>query len=188
LTKDELWQMAWEGISEGVQMRKSPYRTFTLATAEPDTRIVVLRSAEPEAWIQFHTDARSSKVSVLERDARCAALFYDPSEQIQVRLRCRAEVRRGDEAAWEATAILARRCYLASQGPGSPIPEPEAWIEPELMGRAPSQDEAEPGRANFSAIRLHVESAEVLKLGYEAHRRAAFSLTADGWQGQWLSP
>ncbi len=70
MTKDELWRMAWEGILEGVQRRKSPYRTFTLATTEPDARIVVLRSAQPEAWIQFHTDARSSKVAVLKRDAR----------------------------------------------------------------------------------------------------------------------
>ncbi len=188
MTIEELWSLAWAGISEGVRQRKSPYRTFALATAEPDARIVVLRSAEPHEWIQCHTDRRSAKTAVLQQDPRCAALFYDPAGQLQIRLRCRAELRPGDEAAWSATPVLARRCYLATQGPGSPIADPEEWIEPELRGRAPTEEESEPGQANFAVLRLHVHSAEVLSLDYEAHRRAAFTRSNAGWQGCWISP
>lgn len=190
LNTAELWELAWEGISQGLLQRKSPYRTFVLATAEPDLRIVVLRDAKREEWIQCHTDVRSAKAGVVEANPQCAALFYDPEERLQVRLRCRAEIRRGDEEAWRKTALLARRCYLASQGPGSPISDPADWIEPELRGRAPSEDEAAPGQINLAVLRLHVETAEVLKLDYEAHRRAAFIRTdaEGGWQAEWLSP
>lgn len=196
LTPEQLFERGWDLLEAALRNRKSGFRTFTLATVGEEgaeARTVVLREVDREkAFIRFNSDVRSAKVSELRKAPQATALFYDAAQKFQIRVRVRAHIHRGDDVArdaWEATALLARRCYLAPFVPSSPLESFHPNMPEHLVGREPVEEESVEGFENFSAIRLQVVSFESFSLDYEGHRRVLSTPSAEGdWSHRFLAP
>jgi pyridoxine/pyridoxamine 5'-phosphate oxidase len=193
---DALRREVWQLLSEAVRSGKAPFHTPVLASADaagaPRARTVVLREADAaHRRLRFHTDARSHKVAELTGDPRVELVFYDRERRVQVRAGGAATVHRGDDvarAAWEEATLWARRCYLASPGPGSPAGAPTSGLPAELEERAPAAMESEAGLAHFAVVRVEVTQLDRLDLHHTGHRRASWRWDGEGWRGTWLIP
>jgi pyridoxamine 5'-phosphate oxidase len=176
-------------LARGVADRRSAFHVPTIATSaldgRPRLRTVVLRGFEAGAMtMRFHTDSRSDKVGELSRDPRIAAHFYDPAAKLQLRVEGVARVHRDDtiaDAAWAGSQPMSRACYAVQPAPGEAIVGAADYVLPV------TPDEVLPGRANFAAVVIAIETIEWLYLAHRGHRRAIFSRD-DGWAGQWLVP
>jgi pyridoxamine 5'-phosphate oxidase len=181
---------AWRRLAEGVAHRRGAFHTPTLATAgldgTPRLRTVVLRGADPEARVlRFHTDRRSDKAAEIAREPRVALHAYDPGAKLQVRLDGRAVLHAEDavtDAAWEAALPMSRVVYGVAPGPGTPIPEGDAYALPE------DEEAAHGERANFRVALVTVERLDFLYLAYEGHRRARFTWEGGALRATWLVP
>ncbi|MCW5940345.1 MAG: hypothetical protein KF884_11910 [Fimbriimonadaceae bacterium] len=182
---DDIWESVWDGLEQAVASHRHPWRLAALATPQPDVRNVVLRHADRWAGtLCFHTDLRSPKATFVP--GPLAALFYDPSEKVQVRVQGQAEW--ADEAArrarWTSSRLSSRKCYLAPVAPGTPSDKPTVNLPSDLSGRDPTDEEAEHGYPYFGAIVLKVATLDWLKLAYSGHIRARF--TPEG--ATWVAP
>ena len=78
-------------LTDAVTNRSSPFRIPVFSCGSKDnieSRIVVLRkSDEQNNLVQFHSDIRSDKIKILEKNPNSSMLFYDKDEKIQVRLK-----------------------------------------------------------------------------------------------------
>ena len=170
-------------LARGVADRRAPFHTPTLATTGEDggprARTLVLRGFDAaERCIRLHTDARAGKFTELSRDPRAELHLYDPGAQLQLRLRGRAELHRGDavaDAAWAASRPFSRIIYAADPAPGVPVAAPPA---------APADPDA--GRADFALILLRFDRLEWLWLCAAGHRRALFTWEPEAMT--WLAP
>lgn len=178
---------AWDLLEQGVKARRSAFHTPSLATVGmdglPDVRTVVLRQADrARALLRFHTDRRSGKWEQLSRNDRCAVHIYDAAMKIQLRLRGTAALHHGDAvatAAWEGSRPLSRQCYAQPAAPGAALDRPLAGGD----AQGPTD-----GAENFCVLLFTVDRVEWLYLSHRGHRRAAWSRTANGWNGGWLAP
>ncbi len=176
-------------LARGVADRRSAFHVPTVATigidGRPRLRTVVLRGFEPGAMtLRFHTDMRSQKMRELERDPRIAMHFYDPVAKLQLRVEGVAQLHGDDamaESAWSMSQSMSRACYAVMPGPGEAIAKPADYVLPT------TPEQAMPGRANFTAVVVAIDSIEWLYLAHRGHRRALFS-RGDAWAGQWLVP
>jgi pyridoxamine 5'-phosphate oxidase len=185
---------AWSLLARGGADRKSPLHTPAVCSVDrdglPSARVMVLRKADPAAaTLRFHTDARSPKVA--ELDGRpVAVLAYHPAEQIQLRISGSACVLTDDpsvDAIWNQSTLFARRCYLAQQPPGTPLPGPASGLPDWIQGLEPTADQIGPARPNFATLLIDVTAIDWLHLANSGHRRAVFR-SADGWRGSWIAP
>ncbi|WP_372425612.1 pyridoxamine 5'-phosphate oxidase family protein [Salinarimonas chemoclinalis] len=188
---DEMRAHAWRQLARGVQDRRSPFHAPTVATigldGRPRLRTVVLRAVDPaRARLRFHTDGRADKVAELARDDRIALHGYDPSGKLQIRVEGTAALHADDgpaDEAWRASRMASRACYATRPAPGGRIVAPDAFRLPE------NEDEILAGRAHFRAVEMHVHTIETLWLAHAGHRRARFTLRADGLgEAVWLVP
>ena len=88
---------------------------------------------------------------------------------------------------WQQSTTFARRCYLAQQAPGTPLPGPASGLPAWAEGLQPSEDQVAPARPNFAVLWVGVTAIDWLHLANSGHRRARFS-AADGWVGAWVAP
>ncbi len=196
LNPASIFERGWQLLDEALKNRKSGFRTFTLATigAEgAEARTVVLREVDPKSrFIRFNSDVRSAKVIELKSQPNATALFYDAAQKFQVRARVQAVIHHGDEVAreaWEATALLARRCYLAPFVPSTVLDDFHPNMPEHLVGREPVEEESVEGFDNFCAVRLHITSLESFSLDYEGHRRVLSIPASDSsWEHRFLAP
>jgi hypothetical protein len=170
----------WRRLSRGAADRRAPARHPVLATAGRDggaeARILVLRGADRDgARIELHTDRLSGKAAELAADPRAALLVWDAEARLQIRLRLRAAMRTGADAAqaWARVPESARLQY-GGMPPGTPI-------------AAPGEDRPAAEAGRFAVLDCRVDEIETLVLGEDRHRRALFR-RAEGWAGQWLAP
>lgn len=187
---DAVLSDAWARVSRGVKDRHSPFHTPVVATAapEPHQRVMVLRAADrAAATLRFHTDRRSAK---LTQGSAVSVLGYDPGARIQVIMRGAWTLAdpAATDAAWAASALSSRRCYLAEPGSGTPAEAPVAGLPDALLERTPSAEESEAGRINFTVLRVDVAVIEWLELTARGNRRARFAREDGTWRGQWLIP
>lgn len=143
------------------------------------------------AGLRFHTDARSAKTSQIGDGAPIAVLGYDPETRVQLTLRGIGHVERDSskaDAAWEASALSSRRCYLAAHPPGTEVDVPTSGLPDSLLARAPTANESEAGRGNFAILLVDVVEMEWLKLTSCGNQRARFRREGEIWQGQWITP
>lgn len=142
--------------------------------------MVVLRGIDRAARrFRLHTDRRSGKVAAIVACPRASLLFWDPRRALQLRVAGRAEVRTaGPEvaAAWARVPAPARTNYRTQAAPGS------------LLAQGGPAPESGDGAANFVLVDLIADSLDLLWLGPEGHRRAGWTLGADGWTGGWRVP
>lgn len=79
---DEMLAHAWRQLARGVEDRRSPFHTPSVATigldGRPRVRTVVLRGVEPSgARLRVHTDARAGEIAEFDADPRVALHGYD---------------------------------------------------------------------------------------------------------------
>lgn len=176
-------------LGEAARNRRSAMHTPAVATADADVRVMVLRAFDPESWtLRFHTDLRSPKVATLAASSRVGAVFYDPADRVQIRVRgegrIESEGARAD-AAWQQASAFARRCYLATAAPGAPCAEASSGLPAWAEGARPDEAQLVPARANFALLLVAVREIDWLHLAHDGHRRARFVI---GGEPQWVVP
>lgn len=185
---------AWRLLVRGGADRRSPLHTPAVASVDaaglPQARVMVLRKADAAtATLRFHTDARSPKVAELDGQP-VSVLAYHPGENIQLRISGTARIGRDDaevDGIWNQSTLFARRCYMAEQAPGTPLPGPASGLPEWIEGQQPTIDQIAPARPNFAVLWVHVSAIDWLHLANSGHRRAVFR-RADGWAGMWVAP
>ena len=195
VTFELLLQHAWQLIADAVHDRNDPMHTPVFGTNDEhgsDQRVVVLRGFDPATRrLWFHSDLRSPKIAVLQRDPRVSWLLYHPAARLQLRLRGLAEVHINDtlvDTAWQNSAVLGRRCYCGI-APGQISTEPNHGLNQELLDRQPTLAESEVGRANFCVISSTISNLDWLQLQFTGNYRAQFAWADDGsYTAQWVTP
>lgn len=185
---------AWSLLVRGGADRKSPLHTPAVCSVDvdglPQARVMVLRKADPQAaTLRFHTDARSPKVAQLHGKP-VAVLAYHPGENIQLRLSGQARVLTEDpvvDGIWDQSTLFARRCYMAEQPPGTPLPGPSSGLPSWIEGQQPTPEQIAPARPNFATLWIEVAAIDWLHLANSGHRRALFRAVY-GWAGEWVAP
>jgi pyridoxamine 5'-phosphate oxidase len=186
----------WTRWTRGGADRRSPFHTPVVASVRadgtPEQRVMVLRKADPlAATLRFHTDLRSAKVEQLRQSPVVNVIGYDPQAKVQIRASGIAAIAQDDamsDAAWAATSISGRRCYLADPAPGTASPVATSGLPSPFDQTMPTLAESEAGRANFAVLLVTVDRLEWLYLAASGHRRAAFTRDGDTWRGRWLVP
>ena len=188
---DEIWSL----LSRGVVDRSEDFRLPVVIVNKDgysDGRIVVLRGAfKDKKMLRFHTDLRSSKISALKKNNTIYFLFYNKKRKIQVRAKGFATINYKNsitEEAWKKTQIISRKCYLASQAPGTISNEPDPGYPKELEGKNPKFEETEIGFDNFCVIESKIVEMEWLYLASQGHRRALIKINEEDIETHWLTP
>jgi hypothetical protein len=187
----------WNDLGRGVVDRRHGFHVPVIASlgldGAPQARAVVLRRVIAETGeICCHTDIRSGKVAEISANPRVAWHFYDEGRKLQLRIAAVAEVMpdgpRADDA-WSRSAVTSRRGYLAPRAPGEACDAPSPNLPEAVRGRRPTEEETQPGRANFALVVTRATAIDWLYLASEGHQRARFALDINGaWQGGWIEP
>jgi hypothetical protein len=185
-------------LETGATNRHSPAHTAVVATlgtdGAPSQRVMILRHVDMQGRkLRFHTDSRSSKVASLDRGSAASVLVYDPDTKIQLRLSGQAWIETDSaevDAAWEASTLLARRCYMAGAGPGDVSLRPTSGLPEWIEGKQPEGEQIAPARPNFALLLFEFDRLEWLYLANQGHRRALWHWDEahETWQGSWLIP
>ena len=193
--KDLIFDEIWTLLARGVVDRSEDFRLPTVIVNKgefSDGRIVVLRGAFKEKRVlRFHTDLRSSKISALKNNNNIYFLFYNKKRKIQVRAKGVATIHHQDEVtkeAWKKTQVISRKCYLASQAPGSVSDTPHSGYPKELEGKNPNIEDTEIGFDNFCVIESKINEMEWLYLASQGHRRAKILIKDQKIITDWLTP
>ena len=175
---ESILQLAWSQMVTACTMRRHPFHTPSLATTSqrgPEVRSVILRHVDTENWeVRANADVRSPKVIQLLEDSRSSWLFYSFPDHLQVRCYGNTHVHHLDDVAkraWTASQLLSRRCYLAPLAPTLPLDERHPNIPLELVGREPTEQEAEAGFQNFCVLRCEIVEMDILRLLYDGNLR-----------------
>ncbi len=194
---EALLDAAWAAVEAGIRDSRHGWHLGAIASngpgGLPDLRTVVLRSLDrTERAIGFHTDARSEKIRDLALDDRVGVLLYDRDLRIQLRARGRASIHLDDplaDAAWAASSLSSRRCYLAPYAPSCVLESFSPNLPPELLHHVPDAATSEGGRAHFALVRCRLDMLEWLHLRHDGHHRARFDWDAEGIRtDRWLAP
>ena len=190
---NEIEKKLWSLLVRAVNDRSSEFRTPVFICGDKnnlDGRVVVLRKAdEKNLTIQFHSDIRSDKIKILEKNPNSSMLFYDKDEKIQVRLKVEAIINHNNDItkqSWEKTQHISRKCYLVDNGPGTESDIPTSGLKPELDNFDYTKEQSEEGYKNFTVIQCKIKSIEWLYLAAKGHRRARFDI--DNSKDTWLVP
>tara|TARA_B110000444_G_scaffold231747_1_gene239915 strand:+ start:553 stop:1152 length:600 start_codon:yes stop_codon:yes gene_type:complete len=189
----EIQNKYWFMLNDAVTNRGSPFRIPVFICAhqnEVDGRIVVLRKSDRENnLLQFHTDFRSPKVEIIQKNNEASLLFYDKEEKIQLRVKVDCVVNNQNsiaEESWKKTQHISRRCYLTDSPPGTSSDNPTSGMISKLEDFDYTMDQSEEGYKNFTVIQCKVKSIEWLYLAAKGHRRAKFDLKNN--KDSWLVP
>jgi hypothetical protein len=183
----------WQGLRAGVADRAHPWHTAVLATVGThgaEARTVVLRAAERgHEELRFHTDRRSAKLRELAANPGVCLVCY--GDGVQLRARGSAIVHRDDDLAdeaWARSNSMARRCYLPTRAPGTPLDASASALPAAFVSARPTLEETVPGRANFAVVSVIVDAFDWLDLTCDGHRRAQFQRRDAHWSGRWVVP
>ena len=190
---EEIQKKLWSMLDNAVIDRSSPFRIPVFICAnqnEIDGRIVVLRkSNKNNNVLQFHTDLRSPKVSILKKNNNASLVFYDKEEKIQLRVKVNCEINNRNsvaEEAWKKTQHISRRCYLTDDAPGTTSENPTSGMISKLEDFDYTMEQSEKGYENFTVIKCNIKSIEWLYLAAKGHRRAFFDIKNK--KQNWLVP
>ena len=191
LILDEIWTL----LSNGVTNRSEDFRlpVITLNSKQgPNARIVVLRGAYKERnTLRFHTDIRSKKIKYIKSNNEIYFLFYDKNKKIQVRAKGLATIHYKNnitKKVWGETQVISRKCYLATNAPGTLSEDPTSGIPEQYDGKNVSIKESESGYENFSIIESKIIFFEWLYLASKGHRRARIELNENEPKINWVTP
>ena len=190
---EEIQKKLWSMLDDAVINRNSPFRIPVFICThqdEVDGRIVVLRKSDrSNNLLQFHTDLRSPKVNILEKNNKASLLFYDKEEKIQLRVKVECEINNQNsitKESWKKTQHISRRCYLTDSPPGTTSKNPTSGMISKLEDFDYTMEQSEDGYKNFTVIKCKIKSTEWLYLAAKGHRRAKFDLESK--KENWLVP
>jgi len=176
-----IYDSCWELLAASAAGNDAGWRLPVLATQSMEScfqRTVVLRRAEAgRAGLLFHTDIRSAKIQQIQVNPRVSLLFYDHRLAVQLQVTGIAVIHETHEIAdqlWSSGTPASLKMYLGPKAPGTVCSGPNKNLPDGMLGRLPERDEIEPGRANFAAIQVHVQSLEWLMLSRDGNLRARF--------------
>lgn len=183
-------------LERGASDRQQASHTPSVATVDdqghPHQRIMVLRECDWNArLLRFHTDSRSPKCTEIGPGASVSVLVYDFKAKTQLRISGMGWIETDSERAinaWQESTNFAKRCYLAEQGPSTPVDGPTSGLPSTVEGRQPDEDELVPARENFAILLAEMRAIDWFHLNQEGHRRARYEWTGSEWKGQWLIP
>ena len=191
LILDEIWAL----LSKGVTDRKEDFRLPVVVLNSkqgPNARIVVLRGAfQDRNVLRFHTDIRSEKIRFIKNNNQIYFLFYNKEKKIQVRATGTANILCNNDVTkevWERTQIISRKCYLATNAPGTASEDPTSGMPKQYDGKNIPKEVSENGYENFSIVESKINSFEWLYLASKGHRRAKIELTETGSKAHWVTP
>ena len=194
-TLNEILLGTWAMLSQGVTEAEHPFHTSVLGTVGrygSSLRTVVLREVIPsERRLSCYSDRRAEKVADLLTHPQASWLFYDPGQQIQLRLAGRATLHFTDELAdraWTRVGLTSRMNYLSLQRPGTPLANPGSGLPEAFDSRNLSPAESEAGRKHFAVIVCQVTFLDWLQLNPDGHRRAQFIWESDKLRSSWVTP
>eukprot|EP00966_Prymnesium_polylepis_P263878 6096277-Prymnesium_polylepis.1 len=217
---DACFHHAWSALRDAPTPRRStPYAAFrkpVLASCDrqgyPHQRVMVLRGVDCEGLdeptgaaaqpaslprLRFHSDVRAPKYRHFVESPRCAVLFYDKGQKLQLRVSGTVtlrELQAGCEeatAAWRGSAAASRRCYYMGAGPSerTSLEELLALEDDVLSADAANEEAISP---HFACIFVHVHELEFLYLSHTGSRRAVARYALDGGSltqsCEWLVP
>ena len=193
--KDLIFDEIWTLLSRGVVDRSEDFRLPVIIVNKgdfADGRIVVLRGAfKDRRVLRFHTDLRSSKIEALKNNQNIYFLFYNKKRKIQVRAKGFATIHHKNsitEEAWKKTQVISRKCYLATNAPGTSSVDPNPGYPKELEGKNPKIEDTEIGFENFCVIESKIVEMEWLYLASQGHRRAKLTINENDVSTEWLTP
>ena len=191
---EEIEKKLWALLVRAVNDRNSEFRNPVFICGnnkDVDGRVVVLRMADQKnSIVQFHSDIRSSKISIIKKNSNCSLLFYGKKEKIQLRMRVDVKIHHKDEVtkiSWEKTGHISRKCYLVSNPPGSLSLSPTSGLSEKFDKFDFTKEESEKGYENFCVIKCKIKTIEWLYLAAKGHRRALIDLN-NSKKFTWLVP
>lgn len=178
-----LLNTAVEMLTDAAANTIAPMRTPCLVTntqnGDASGRIIILRKFNPtEREIIFYTDLRSEKMAGLKHHPHVALIFYDASQQIQLRLSGQIEINNNNDvskAEWNVVPELSRRNYLSVLSPGTEYTSHEGGLSQKNSLSPLNEEQNSRAYENFSVIRFWIESLDWLFLSHEGNRRAKAS-------------
>ena len=180
---DELLIHSWKLLETATTDRKSPMRFGAVGTRHAEDvnlRTVVLRQVKVGKLL-FYTDFRSPKVKELQANNTISWLFYDPTQQVQLRLYGRANLLHNSLECleiWKNMPDYAKKDYITSHAPSSNL---EATTIPSYLSNLDA--------SNFCVVVSNIYKIDYLKLQRAGHIRAKFERNESGqWKGNWLVP
>ena len=189
----EILLKIWSMLDDAVTNRSSPFRIPVFICGNQnnfDGRIVVIRKSDrSNNLLQFHSDIRSDKISVLKDNIIASMLFYDKEEKIQIRLKVDCTINHNNKItkeSWSKTGHISRKCYLVDNGPGTKSTKPTSGLNPKMDNFEFTMEQSEEGYKNFTVIQCEIKSIEWLYLAAKGHRRARFDLVKK--TATWLVP
>tara|TARA_B110000438_G_C15676490_1_gene590427 strand:- start:13 stop:618 length:606 start_codon:yes stop_codon:yes gene_type:complete len=192
---DEVNKKLWDMIEEAVKNRHSSFHIPVMINGSKDQmggRVVVLRNANSKnKTIRFHSDIRSSKIDLIKKDPIIFFIFYDKEEKIQLRVLGKAILNYKNTVtknSWKKTTHMSRKCYLATQPPGTISHEPTSGISDKIENLKYTIEESQAGYENFCVIETKIKSIEWLYLAAKGHRRAKFEYIENEIKKKWLTP
>jgi pyridoxine/pyridoxamine 5'-phosphate oxidase len=180
----ETWHaVVWRLLKRACEDSTSALRHPILATQSthgPQARVVLLRSADPNAHtLTLFTDARSPKAGELHADPRAAWTFWDPRLKLQIRARSVATLHQNDARAEQVRAQVPQNAWRDYTSLLAPSAEAQAaQHDPALFTQ------------NFCVIDTQVQSLDILALRSTSaggHKRLRIDY-ADRRQAAWLVP
>jgi pyridoxamine 5'-phosphate oxidase len=190
-------EKSWEHISHTLpnayKNRNNPFRTMNVAYVDnniPFCRTVVLREcASDMSCLQFHTDYRSPKIKILQKNPNIAVHLYSAKDKMQLSINGVANIHYRDsitQDAWHKTQFLSRKCYLTPHVPSDLSNTPLDYIDHNQK----SLFDTEQGYYNFAVIRIAVQKIDFLYLHIHNNQRIIFSkdTQTNTFQGVWCNP
>ena len=198
-TLSELETDSWNKLVTALTHRSKPgtgagFRFMTFATRNSrgaDARMVVNRRVDADRkYVWFYTDARTEKVLQLEAFPMGTLLFWDETEQLQLRLTVETRLHTNDYIAdehWETVKETERKMYLSTPVPGTKTDAPYPGFPEHLTTEKPSADEQAVARQYFAVIECRVLGMEYLHLSKSGQTRACFQYEPETSMA-WLAP
>ena len=194
-TLEDVLTSSWRMLHQGVRNARHPFHKPTLATMDrdkPQVRTVILRGfLERDRELICDCDARSPKVSQIQKNPNVSLLFYHPQEWMQLRLSGTASIHTDDEAAearWEKVPLRNRINYCAEIPPGSPTDRPTSGLPDFLRNKASKLIEHQQARRNFATIVCRFYQVDWLLLKLTGHMRARFHWENNRMNASWVIP
>lgn len=186
----------WARLETALSAPGDPFRTAVLGTRADDgvaLRTVVIREVDvPKRQLVCNTDRRTAKISELTAAPTMSWLFWDPSEQVQLRLRGHAQVltaRSATQGYWDRLPPVSHRNFLTVHPPGTPAGARTTDLPAELAhDTAPRPEHSDKARENFAVIESTIEAIDWVRLHPSGNARANFAWHDAQWSGRWTVP
>ncbi len=180
---EDIFQNIWQQLRRGKNDKKHAFRFGTFVTINgtfPNPRTVVLRKVEQaKAELWLYTDLRSPKVEEVRNNKNVAWHFYNPKQQVQLRMYGTVAILHNETITneiWQNLPDYGKSDYLTRQPPGS--------LKLNDSKRLLSTNNAE----NFCVLVTAINTIDWLQLSRDGHQRGRFERSQDGWKSDWLIP